>query len=143
MLSLAREFTTDDVIEFLIKIGLFQYAESFKEEDISGDVLLEASSSDLEDLQVTSHLHQMKIMYLFRKELQSAGTKYSNDHLSSFLEQNKMEKHITTLKENGIDGDMILEVDLDLMKKVLEEVGIKKLQITKIITKYKTFVSKS
>lgn len=142
MLSLARKFTTKDVVEFLTKIGLSEYAECFEEEDISGDTLLEANSAMLEELEVTSHLHQMKIMHLFRKELQNADTKYSNDHLSSFLQkQKKMDKCIPTLKENGIDGDMILEVDSDLMKKVLKEIGIEsQLQITKIITKYQTFV---
>lgn len=137
---LAEKFTTDDVVEFLTKIEMSQYAESFQEEEISGDILLEADCDMLEELKVTSRLHQMKIMHLFRKQLLSSDTKYPNDHLSSFLEQQKMKMHIPTLKDNGIDGDMILEVDSEIMKKVLEEIGITKLQITKIIIKYKKFV---
>lgn len=140
--SLARKFTTDNVVDFLTKMELSQYAESSKENDISGDTLLEADSEVLEELGVTSCLHQMKIMHLFRKELQGAATKYSNIHLSKFLQEYKLEKYTDTLKDHGIDGDMILEADGDLMKKVLKEIGItSKIDITKITSKYKTFVA--
>ena len=93
----------------------------------------------LEELNVTSYLHQMKIMHLFSKDLQGAPTKYSNEHLSKFLQGCKLEKHIATLESNEIDGDMILEVDGDLMKKVLKEIGISsKVDIIKITSKYYT-----
>ena len=97
-----------------------------------------------EELKVKSHLHRMKIAYLFRKKLKGRTTKYSNEHLSQFLRKCKLDKHITALTENGIDGDMILEADSDLMKNVLKEIGIgSPLDRSKIMLKYKTFVSKS
>ena len=144
MPSLACDFTVDDVATFLEKIDLSQYIEKFKEADISGDVLLEGDSEMFEELEVTSHLHQMKIAHLFRKELKGRTTKYSNEHLNQFLRECKLDKHVTALRENGIDGDMILEVDKDLMKNVLHEIGIaSSLDKNKIMSKYKTFVSKS
>lgn len=141
---LARKFTFDDVIDFLTKMELSQYSETFKDNEIGGDTLLEADSEMLDELGVTSHLHQMKIMHLFKKELQGATTKYSNEHLSEFLRGCKLDKHTDALKDSGIDGDMILEVNGDLMKKVLKEIGItSKVDVIKITSKYKTFVSES
>lgn len=142
--SLARKFTVADVADFLAKIKMSQYVESFKNEEISGDTLLEGDPEMFEELKVTSHLHQMKIAHLFRKELKGSTTKYYNEHLSQFLQECKLDKHIPTLKENSIDGDMILEADSDLLKKVLEEIGItSSIHRNRIISKYKTFVSES
>lgn len=96
------------------------------------DVLLE--------LKVTSPLHQMKIMHLFKRELHGGETKYSTEHLLKFLQQYNLEKYASILEKNGIDGDMILEVEDKLMKNVLKEVGVtSQLDILKIRSKYKTF----
>lgn len=112
--------------------------------EISGDVLLGGDSEMFEELEVTSHLHQMKIAHLFRKELKGSKTKYSNEHLSQFLLECKLDKYIAALKENGINGDMILEAENDLMKEVLKEIGItSSIHRNKITSKYKTFVSES
>jgi hypothetical protein len=128
------------VIEFLTKIDLQQYTDSFKDEDIGGDTLLTLESDDLEDLQVTNSIHQLKIIHLFRKELLGVHIKYSNEHLCNFLKEQSMDKHVSVLKDNSVDGDLILEVDFDVMTKALNDVGITKLQAKKIITKYNTFV---
>lgn len=133
--------TPGDVAAFLVKIGLPQYSETFIDEEISGDVLLELD--DLSELGVKSPLHQMKIMQLFSRKLQGIEAKYSHEHLCQFLyQQEKLCKYIAILKEHGIDGDMILHVEKNLMKSVLEEIGVTVLDRSKICTKYKTFVSK-
>ena len=68
--ELARKFSAQDVSDFLTKIQLPEYADSFLSSDISGEILLEADADILNELGVTSPLHQMKIMELFRRELQ-------------------------------------------------------------------------
>lgn len=70
MESLARKLTTDDIAEFLTAIGLPQYAESFKNEDVTGDELLAADIETLVALGVTDSLHQMEIKQKFRRKLQ-------------------------------------------------------------------------
>lgn len=117
-----------------------QYAETFKSSDISGEVLLEADSEFFIELGITSPLHQMKITQLFPRELRGGVAKYSMQHLSSFLQQHKLEKYTPILESYGIDGEMILEVEEKLMKVVLKEVGVTSIvDIQKIRLKYKTF----
>lgn len=142
MESLARRLSPDDVADFLTKIQLPQYAETFRSSEISGELLLEADSDDLEELGVRSHLHKMKIMQLFRRELEGSVARYSQDHVTKFLHKYKLEKYVPALEEHGIDGDMVLNVEEKLMKSVLREVGVASLvDNLKIRSKYKTFVS--
>ncbi len=141
--SLARRLSPNDVAAFLTKIQLPQYVESFRSSEISGELLLEADPEILEELGVASPVHQMKIMQLFRRELEgSVGAKYDQDHVIRFLQQYKLEKYVSALGEHGIDGDMVLQVEEKLMKSVLREVGVASLvDNLKIRSKYKTFVS--
>ena len=129
----------DGVAEFLTKIGLSQYADTFKDYEISGDVLLEADPETLSGLGVKDSQHQKKITQLFPRELLGTKAKYSNDHLSQFLQQNEQFcKYIPVLKNSGIDGDMILHADIKSMTK---EIGINSADIIKIRAKYKKYVS--
>ena len=138
--SLARLVTTEQVTDFLTKIGLPQYAEDFKTCDVSGDFLLEADLEILSDLGVSSPLHQMKIMQLFRRELQGIGAKYSTEHLKEFLIKVNLAKYASNFEEHGIDGDMVLEVEEGLMKSVLKEIGvISAIHRTKILFKFQKF----
>jgi hypothetical protein len=118
--------TPDDVVGFLVKLKLPQYSDAFKSEEISSDVLLAILSADnLRELGVTSPLHQMKIMQLFPREVYGTQPKYSNGYLCQILGQlENHAKYIPILKEHNIDGDMILNVEVKLMKSVLKEIGI-------------------
>ena len=137
------EFTPDAVAEFLIKVDLPQYTEAFKASNISGEVLLEASPADLTKLGVTSSLHQMIIVQLFRREVQGTKAKYPKQHLSQFLRQHKLDKYVAILEDAQIDGDMVLEVEEKLMESVLREVGVtSQLDIKKIRSRYKTYTSR-
>ena len=136
--------TSDDIAAFLARIGLPQYREKFEDEDVDGDMLLDLvkkkKTDSFSQLGVDSPLHLMKIMQLFLRELQGTKAKYSNDHLTQFLcTQRKIDQYATTLKDQGIDGDMILYVEDDLMEKVLKEIGISELHASSICRKYKKF----
>lgn len=136
--------TPVDIPEFLAKLQLTQYSETFKVSNISREALLEASPDTLAKLGVTNPLHQMKIMQLFRREVQGTVAKYSTQHLSDFLHQLKLDKYIPNLEQNGIDGDMVLEVEEKLMKHVFKEVGVTNpVHVNKIWSKYKTFTLKA
>ena len=142
MESLARRLTVEDIAKFLTEIGLPQYVDKFKSSDITGELLLEADPEILAELGVASPLHQMKIMQLFRRQLQGSVARFSQHHMTQFLQHYKLEKYTPTLEGHGIDGDMILEVEEKLMKSVLREVGVTSLvDILKIRSKYKTYIS--
>ncbi len=140
--TLAGNFDADRVADVLDSMEFSNYAETFRNEDITGEVLLNADSEMFSELGVKSALHQMKISQLFIRELHGTTLKYSRSHLNQFLRKNNLEEHISTMEENGIDGDMILEVENELMENVLKEVGITSTEdITTICSKYKSFVS--
>ena len=120
----SSDISSEDVAKFLSKIHLPEYANIFKSEDISGDVLLFAELETFSELGVTNPLHQMKIMHLFKRELKGNVAKYPIEHVARFLHKYKLDEYIPILEENGIDGDMILEVDESLMKDVLERIDV-------------------
>ena len=56
-------FLTIQVAQFLEKIGLGKYKETFIEEEIDGTLLLELDESVLkEDLGMSARLHRIKLM---------------------------------------------------------------------------------
>lgn len=69
MLLACKKFSANDVAEFLNEIELSQYAERFKAEEVSGEVLLEADHDLLAELGVSDSLHQVEIIQKFRQKL--------------------------------------------------------------------------
>lgn len=57
----AQDYTPEDVGLFLKEINLADHVASFKEGEISGDILLEATEEMLEELGVTKALDRLKI----------------------------------------------------------------------------------
>ena len=57
----AREYTPEHVSQFLQGIGLGQHAIAFNREDISGEMLLEATDEMLKELGITSTVEMLKI----------------------------------------------------------------------------------
>ncbi len=78
-----KHYSTDDVAKFLRKIQLPQYQEKFLQEEIDGELLQVCGAEELNDIDVKSPLHQMKIVELFHRE--KIEVKYSFEHLSGFL----------------------------------------------------------
>ncbi len=142
--KLAQELSPDDVAAFLAHINLPQYREIFITSGVSGDLLLKADPEILEELGVTSPLHQMRIMELFRRKLTGDVAKHSVDEVMQFLQQYNLEKYCPYLEGQGIDGDMLLDVEEKLMKSVLKEVGVDSLfDNLKIRSNFKTYISKN
>ena len=142
---MAKKYTSVAAVsEFLARIGLPQYIQAFEEKNIDGKMLLEADPTFLASLSVTSPLHQMKIMQLFHREVHGTVLKFSNEHLTQFLCQHKLDVHISisTLKEHWIDGDMILDVEKSLMESVLEEIGVGPPNNAMMISLYQALTSR-
>ena len=63
---------------------------------------------------------------------------YPLESVLNFLEQNKLDKYHDIFQKTGMDGDLLLEAD----DNVLKELGVSSaLDCKKIKTKYKLFVS--
>ena len=70
--QMAAKATPEQVAEFITTIGFGQYAKFFLDDEMDGEMMLDAKDSDLPD-QVDSRLHRVKIIALFRSTF--AGTK--------------------------------------------------------------------
>ena len=62
-----QDYTAEHVGQFLEEIGLGHHVATFIEEDISGDMLLEATEKTLEELGVTNGTERLKIRVCVRK----------------------------------------------------------------------------
>ena len=71
----AAKYTAEDVVCFLQKIGLGRYAEEFRSNEITGDVLVgeEAGDQFFSELGITSAVDKLKISVMFRRELCGAS----------------------------------------------------------------------
>ena len=63
----AKDYTPEQVGQFLKEIGLGHHVTTFIEEDIGGDMLLEATNETLEELGVTSATERLKIKVYVRE----------------------------------------------------------------------------
>jgi len=70
MLQHARQYDSKAVANFVTSIGYSDYAEQFHSNDFSGDALIECTDEDLKDLEIQSALARLKIIILFKRQLQ-------------------------------------------------------------------------
>lgn len=61
------DFTPEQVAEFLKHIGLGQYAQSFLDEGVDGETLINTKDPELMSVGVQLRLHQVKIITLFKR----------------------------------------------------------------------------
>jgi len=74
---------------------------------------------------------------LFRRRLRGGVRKYPLQTVLTFLEQNNLSKFSAIFRESGIDGDLLLEAD----DNVLKELGVSSaVDRIKIKAKYKKFI---
>ena len=119
-------------------IKLDQYINKFREKAIDGHWLVAAKNERLNALGVSSSLHCFKIQYLFKRWLQNTPTTHSLAVVNDFLAANKMHEHVQRFAEEGVDGDMLLEIlKLDTAgERILIELGVTEIALFKIKTKF-------
>ena len=102
---------------FVTSIGYSNYAELFEENDFSGDALIESTDEDLEDLGIESALARLKIIILFRRELEGLhplAEHFPADKVIDFLDglkQQEKEQYKKSFSDNRIDGEMLLAME--------------------------------
>ena len=130
---------------FVTSIGYSEYAELFEEYGFSGDALIESTDEDLEDLEIKSALARLKIIILFKRELQGLhplAEHFPADKVIQFLDGLKpqeKEQYKKSFSENCIDGEMLLA--MQGKDDAMIELGIHRPAHRRIIlSKFKTLV---
>ena len=63
-LAVLKVMTGEDILLLLDNMNLGEYKDSFQQEQVDGELMLELSKSDLEDLGVTKNIHQIRLLKL-------------------------------------------------------------------------------
>ena len=147
LLQLARQYSSEAVGNFITSIGYSNYAEQFEENDFSGDALIESTDEHLKDLGIESALARLKIIILFRRQLQglhSLAKNYPADKVVEFLDGLKpqeKDQYKRSFDENEIDGEMLLA--MKGKDDVMIELGVQRpAHRLMILSKFKTLIQK-
>jgi len=145
MLQRVRQYDSKAVANFVTSIGYSDYAEQFHDNGLSGDVLIDCTDKDLKDLEIESALARLKIVILFKRQIQGLNTLGKNiptERVVEFLDGLKppeKEQYKQSFGDNEIDGEMLLA--MEGKDDVMIELGVQKsLHRRMILSKFKTFL---
>ena len=62
--ALLKAMTEEDILLLLENMNLGEYKDSFQREQVDGELMLELTKSDLEDLGITKNIHQIRLLKL-------------------------------------------------------------------------------
>ena len=62
--ALLKAMNGEDILMLLDNMNLGEYKDKFQHEQVDGDLMLELTKKDLEDLGVTKNIHQIRLMKL-------------------------------------------------------------------------------
>lgn len=62
--ALLKDMSGEDVLQLLENMNLGEYKDSFQQEQVDGELMVELTKKDLEDLGVTKNIHQIRLMKL-------------------------------------------------------------------------------
>ena len=129
------------MVSFLKRIGLAKYTDKFLDEDVDGSTLLAAGRETFEELGVKSVLDWIRVVVLYRRELQRGDSEEPARVLQELLKREKnLAQYATKMEQTGVDADMILYASRSgCREQLLAEVGVKKaLHRTKIVAAVKS-----
>ena len=145
MLQRVRQYDSKAVANFVTSIGYSDYAEQFHDSGLSGDVLIDCTDKELKDLEIESALARLKIVILFKRQIQGLNTLAKNiptERVVEFLDGLKppeKEQYKQSFGDNEIDGEMLLA--MEGKDDVMIELGVQKsLHRRMILSKFKTFL---
>ena len=145
MLQRARQYSGRAVANFVTSVGYSDYAEQFDSNDVSGDVLIECKDEDLKDLEIGSALARLKIVILFRRQLQGLSDLAKNvpiERVVEFLDGLKLQEkelYKQSFSDKEIDGEMLQAMEGN--DDVMIELGVQRPFHRRMIwSKFKTFL---
>ena len=127
--DVTKDVTVNKVIEFLIHSKLEQYVDAFEEYEIDGELLIQASDEELEEIGVSNPLHRLKIRIGFRRFV--IGSKgdvsmaYPASKVAKILSESKQLKQFArAFAENDIDGELLLNASDSVMRQLGVSKGV-------------------
>ena len=66
---------------------------------------------------------------MFRRSLKGGEAQYLLQSVLNFLEQNKLDKYCDIFQKTGMDGDLLLEADNNVLKELGVTSAIERLKI--------------
>ena len=66
---------------------------------------------------------------LFQRSLQGGMVQHSLQEVLTFLEQNKLDEHCASFQKSGMDGDLLLEADDNVLKELGVSSAVERLKI--------------
>ncbi len=127
LLELAKKVSVEQVVEFLTNVQLDQYATTFEENDINGEILLQFQDEELEEIEIDSPLDRLKIVVFFKRYLLTSEGIHTDimtpEIVAKILnEYRQLKEYSKAFLENGIDSDLIKNAS----DKVFQELGVEK-----------------
>lgn len=124
----ASNISVEDVISFLHSIKLDQYAETFRELEINGELLIQFQDDELKEMNVTSALDRLKIRICFRRfvlKSQEVAEQYPASWVAHILEEsNQLRQFADSFLENGVDGELLMNASDDVFRELGVGMGI-------------------
>ena len=125
LLAASQNDTPKDFADFLVSVGLGEYSEDVIENEISGDVVVEAKGGEkiLKELGMSA-VERLRVHVLYRRHLHQASEldrQCPVEKVVKFFRQNKvLRERAIEIEKNGIDGEMLLQAS----EEAIEELGI-------------------
>ena len=134
LLKIAKKVTVQQVVEFLQNVKLDQYATTFEESDINGEILVQFQDGELEEMEIDSALDRLKIAVFFKRFLlKSKGLApevIPAEEVAKVLKENRqLRQYAKTFLDNGVDGELLLSASDDVMRELGVEKGAHRLMI--------------
>ncbi len=134
LLELAKKVSVEQVVEFLISVQLDQYATTFEESEINGELLLEFRDEELEEMEIDSPLDRLKIVVFFKRYLlNSEGIQtdaVTPTGVAKVLnEYRQLKEYSKAFLENSVDGDLIKSASDEVFRELGVEKGAHRLMI--------------
>ena len=124
--------SVNEVMDFLDGHGMNKYNTLFKDNQINGNMLLQASDEVLQAIGIEKALDRVKIRLNFRRKvegLSDQAKKYPVETVIAILQSLKLIQYCDIVEQNKIDGEILKEASDELWK----DLGIRPIHLKKII----------
>jgi len=130
----AKDLTLADILEFLDSRNLGRYKQTFEEMDINGELLIVFQDKDLQEIGIESALDRLRIITYFKrlvtKSLNPIAERYPVEAVYQFLDETKpFQQFAASFKDQGIDGELLLNASDEVMKELGVTTGVHRLML--------------
>ena len=129
----AKDLSLAEILDFLDRRGLGQYKKIFEDLEINGALLVQFQDDELRDIGITSALDRLRIITYFKRiVVKTSGIAefYPVDAVFQFMEETKpFQQFAATFKAEGIDGELLLNANNEVMEELGVTTGVHRLML--------------